>query len=199
MNSYSRNRNLNIYRQYMQSNIEKAEKADHIIHNHMIYECKDCGSVYVMSLEKGLEDPTSDAEGGFHKPVPFCIRCIVCGRDARHILWGTILLLETNYHSYAAMKANYNGLFRNFFYNDPDIECGIPILYEPDFLNQSILFKFLCSLNDLKYINPELLSVETVENRIDITPTINLNRAFRRHGIVNNSSYKRPRKNQSIF
>lgn len=34
-----------------------ASKQDHIIHGYMVYQCEHCKSIYVMWLEKGLEDP----------------------------------------------------------------------------------------------------------------------------------------------
>ena len=55
------------------------EYEDVIVHGYMVYECRDCGTIYKMWLEKGLEDRVQDKKcPDKHKPVPFGIRC-KCG------------------------------------------------------------------------------------------------------------------------
>lgn len=131
-----------LFQQYlseMEKTIKKATKEDHMIHSFMIYRCKSCGSLYIMNLEKGLEDPTEDAKSGNHKPVPFMIKCILCGGDATHVLFETGRDgLGKNYHSYRDMT-NKTGvkIYRNFFWNDPESDCGVPVLFEPDFYHSS--------------------------------------------------------------
>ena len=48
------------YKATLGERIIEANKKDHIIHGYMVYQCKDCANIYVMWLEKGLEDPTYD-------------------------------------------------------------------------------------------------------------------------------------------
>lgn len=52
-------------KEIMPSRIKKTSETDHIIHGYMLYRCKSCGKVYVMNLEKGLEDPTDDVKTDF--------------------------------------------------------------------------------------------------------------------------------------
>lgn len=51
---------LEKYRTTMSERIIEAGKQDHTVHGYMVYQCEDCGNIYVMWLEKGLEDPTDD-------------------------------------------------------------------------------------------------------------------------------------------
>lgn len=52
---------------------EKSEEYEDIsVHGYYIYECRECGAVYKMWLEKGLEDTVQDRKyPEKHKPVPF--------------------------------------------------------------------------------------------------------------------------------
>lgn len=124
------------YLNLMEERIKKVTKEDHIIHGYMIYRCTECGAVYFMNLEKGLEDPTDDKESGNHKPVPFSFGCICCGSmNVFHILWDLSKpTYGKEYRSYQKMINEPNKfIFRNFFWNDPESDCGIPIVFEPDF------------------------------------------------------------------
>lgn len=127
---------IGVYQKRMVEMAKKALEKDLIIHGYMIYHCEHCGHVYFMNLEKGLADPTDDGITGKHKPVPFSMVCIACGRDATHIL--NHVTSETygkNYRSYQKMVNEANKLiFRNFFWNDPESYCGVPIVFEPDFI-----------------------------------------------------------------
>lgn len=96
------------------------EKWDNImVHGYFVYECKDCGTVYRMWLERGLEDRIQDEkEPDKHKPVPFMIRCGNCGGSwCRHILWGI------------GYSDDYQLLPKgdSFFKNDPGEDCGKPM------------------------------------------------------------------------
>lgn len=95
------------------------EHEDKIVHGFFVYECQDCGTVYKMWLEKGLEDSVHDKEcPDQHKPVPFSIRCKCGSFNCFHILWGY------------GEKENYELLKRgeSYFANDPKFECGKPKL-----------------------------------------------------------------------
>lgn len=124
-----------VYRKHIAETAKKALERDLIIHGYMIYHCKHCGHVYFMNLEKGLKDPTNDAITGKHKSVPHNIICIACGHNATHILNRvTVETYGKNYRSYQKMVNKPNKLiFRNFFWNNPKANCGIPIVFEPDF------------------------------------------------------------------
>ena len=52
---------------------EKSEEYEDIpVHGYYIYECRECGAVYKMWLEKGLEDTVQDRKyPEKHKPVIF--------------------------------------------------------------------------------------------------------------------------------
>lgn len=123
------------YLKMMEGRIKRATKEDHIIHGNMIYQCEDCGAFYYMNLEKGLEDPVYTAQTGHHKPVPFSFFCIECGGNAFHVMWEfTKKSLGQNYRSYQdeTLRQSNKLVSRNFFWNDPDSTCGIPIIFEPD-------------------------------------------------------------------
>jgi|GEM_PF-1546498 len=51
-----------------------------LVHGAMKYGCEKCGLTWWMFLEKGLEE-----FGENHKPVPFAIRCPLCGGFAHDI------------------------------------------------------------------------------------------------------------------
>lgn len=121
---------LEQYNKLMAEKIETVGKEDHIIHGFMVYQCECCHNIYVMWLEKGLEDQTDDQKTGKHKPVPFSFICPCCGGTARHVLLS--LGRDTygkNYKSYQEYVNRINvPVYRNFFWNDPNSDCGIPII-----------------------------------------------------------------------
>lgn len=129
--------------------IKKVTEEDHVIHGNMIYMCRECGSSYIMHLEKGLEDPTEDAKNGKHKSVPFTFTCVACGGLCRHVLWNaTSDTLGKIYQSYNKMVNQPNKvIYRNFFWNDPESDCGIPVLFEPD-TSPSLKWQIFRSLPD---------------------------------------------------
>lgn len=88
-----------------------------LVHGAMLYECKCCGNVFQMWLEKGLEDKKQDEiNPSSHKPVPFCIGCL-CGGMAKHIAWQNDIHLD----EYRPLKEN-----ENYFENTDDENCGVP-------------------------------------------------------------------------
>lgn len=101
-----------------------------LVHGYFIYECKRCGTVYQMYLEKGLEDRVQDKlYPENHKPVPFAIGCRECAKVAEatknnkyygicyHILWGTG---DSDEYEELPEGASY-------FKNDPKADCGVAV------------------------------------------------------------------------
>ena len=126
---------LEKYKATMSETIIEASKQDHTIHGYMVYQCENCATIYVMWLEKGLADPTYDEKTGMHKPVPFGFICPACGGMAVHALWSLGQdSLGKNYKSYQKYVEQPNRLiYRNFFWNDPTTDCGVPVIFEPDY------------------------------------------------------------------
>lgn len=126
---------LEKYKATMNKTIIEASKQDHTIHGYMVYQCEHCNNIYVMWLEKGLGDPTDDEKTGMHKPVPFGFICPACGGRATHTLWSLGKdSLGKNYKSYQKYVEQPNRLiYRNFFWNDPTTDCGVPVIFEPDY------------------------------------------------------------------
>lgn len=75
---------LEKYNKLMAEKNKTVGKEDRIIHGFMVYQCKCCHNIYIMWLEKGLEDPTDDQKTGKHKPVPFSFICPCCGGATQH-------------------------------------------------------------------------------------------------------------------
>lgn len=204
--------NFNQLRRYNENMIEcikKASETDHIIHGYMIYQCQECADVYVMWLEKGLEDPEDDKKTGNHKPVPYTIICPFCGGTVKHIFWEFSKdTLSSNYRSYNRYVTETNGtIYRNFFWNDPESNCGIPIIQEPDYYgnsssvvyNQYPTYIYLDMLPDEQkeaiktFIEPEIQSSLNVVLGKGID-----NRESRRHPKAHDR-YKRPRNNKKLY
>lgn len=149
---------LEKYKAIMGERIIEASKQDHIIHGYMVYQCEYCNSIYVMWLEKGLEDSTDDEKTGMHKPVPYGFTCPACGEMAVHTLWSLGRdSLGKHYKSYQKYVEQPNRLiYRNFFWNDPTTDCGVPIIFEPDYLeggrlNDYILEIYINTLPDIEH------------------------------------------------
>lgn len=107
------------------------EYEDILVHGYMVYECRDCGTIYKMWLEKGLEDHVQDKEyPDKHKPVPFGIRCKCGSFNCTHILWGV------------GEKDEYESLRKgeSYFKNDPDQRCGTPVLRKSLRNRQQLLY-----------------------------------------------------------
>lgn len=189
-------------------------KQDHIIHGYMVYQCEHCKSIYVMWLEKGLEDPTEDEKTGMHKPVPFGFTCPFCGDIATHILWDLGRSgLGKNYKSYQKYVEQPNRfIYRNFFWNDPTTDCGVPIIFEPDYYSERLrgrvdyiteIYINTLPVND----HEEVISVIDTLNGVsfddfgELTTLLDLkdNREQRRHGPFGRDGYKRPRSNKKLY
>lgn len=209
---------LEKYNAIMAERIIEINKSDHVIHGYMIYQCGHCHNIYVMWLEKGLEDPTDDQKTGGHKPVPFGIICPACGGTATHILWSVGKdSLGKNYKSYQKYVDQTTKLiYRNFFWNDPTADCGVPIIFEPDYYWENIMGRkyylteiYINTLPDEEYeefnnamnvlasngmVDEDrltLLSMEMKEEKV--------NREQRRHGAFGKDGYKRPRSNKKLY
>lgn len=182
----------------MTKRIKEATKDDHIIHGFMIYRCKNCGAYYIMNLEKGLEDPTDDQKTGNHKPVPFVISCIACGGNAEHVFWNvTQHTYGKNYRNYKQYVNGAGIVFQNFFWNDPESNCGVSVLFEPDFFGFGCLAKFVVSFCAPRLDPPEISFVDLPEKN-DPLENSGLNREQRRHP-KGNEHYKRPKKNKKLY
>lgn len=203
---------LEEYKTIMGQKLIEASKQDHTIHGYMVYQCEHCNDIYVMWLEKGLEDPTDDEKTGMHKPVPFGIICPACGGMATHTLWSLgKYSLGKNYKSYQKYVEQPNRLiYRNFFWNDPTTDCGVPIIFEPDYWEGKrrpvdyITEIYMNTLPDIEYkafINdvstPE--SVSLVDERSIELLDLKSNREYRRHGPFGSDGYKRPRSNKKLY
>ena len=203
---------LENYRAIMSKRVIEARKQDHTIHGYMVYQCEDCGNIYVMWLEKGLEDPTDDEKTGMHKPVPFGFTCTACGGMAIHVLWHLGKdSLGKNYKSYQKYVEQHNRLiYRNFFWNDPAEDCGVPIIFEPDYywtrIRSSMYYIteiYINTLPDDAYegFNNAMNTFGSV-CLLDMAATTSsnpANREQRRHGPFGNDRYKRPRSNKKLY
>lgn len=93
---------------------KRATSREILIHGEMVYGCKDCGSRWIMYLEKGLEEPGCDDR----KPVPFGIRCPFCGDFHGFDISGYLRIPDGGYQP-LPKNASY-------FANLPDRDCGVP-------------------------------------------------------------------------
>ena len=206
---------LEKYKTTMSKRIIEASKQDHIIHGYMVYQCEHCKNIYVMWLEKGLEDPTDDEKTGMHKPVPFGFTCPICGDIVTHTLWALGKnSLGKNYKSYQKYVEQPNRLiYRNFFWNDPTTDCGVPVIFEPDYCLESLRGRidyiteiYMNTLPDNWYNEYEefinaLDRVDFDDFAGDQITLLNLksNREYRRHGPFGSDGYKRPRSNKKLY
>jgi hypothetical protein len=112
---------------YIQIGKDKSTEIKHPVHGYFIYRCENCGAVYKMYLDKGLEDRVQDKYyPEKHKPVPFAISCRACtGGWCNHILWG---VGDSDEYTELPEGANY-------FKNSRKEECGKPIITIPDARN----------------------------------------------------------------
>lgn len=89
-------------------------------HGTMVYQCEDCGEVFTMKLETGIEEKK---EGGQFvegcKPSPFIIRCPFCGGAAKDRLFTV----------YAFRKPRPIRYGERFFANEKHLDCGVPTRY----------------------------------------------------------------------
>lgn len=201
---------------YLESMNEKAIKAmesDFRIHGFMIYQCEDCNSIYVMWLTEGLEDPTDDAKTGKHKPVPFEIVCPGCGGAAFHKFWGVGKpTLGQNHRSYKDYISQQNKLlYENFFWNDPDSDCGVPIILSHDypmvspdstnkFLRHILANMFIEFMDKNNFKDCLLVDENPFPKELLVEVALNglRNRHERRHP-NQHDGYKRPRSNKKLY
>ena len=168
--------------------------APHMVHKTMVYQCRrrECHSIYIMRIEKGLEDHKTDADGGTHKPVPFAITCPKCLSAADHVLWE----LDQTYE-YKELEEK-----TNFFINLPNEDCGIPVIYRTD----AHTFAEVC---DILSIKPEpVKGREANFIAIDVASEPKesafgrANRKSRRHGdgvIFDENRYMRRKRGNSKY
>lgn len=192
----------------MSERLIEASKQDHTIHGYMVYQCEHCNNVYVMWLEKGLEDPTDDKKTGMHKPVPFGFTCPACGGIATHVLWPLGMdSLGKNYKSYQKYVDQPNKLiYRNFFWNDPKTDYGVPIIFEPDYCwERKIGYTYYMTeiyINTLPDDEYEDFINSMKDGLCSASPLIleeKTNREHRRHGAFGKDGYKRPRSNKKLY
>ena len=205
---------LEKYKAMMSELLIEASKQDHTIHGYMVYQCEHCNNIYVMWLEKGLEDPTDDEKTRIHKPVPFVFICPACGGMAIHALWSLGKdSLGKNYKSYQKYVERPNRLiYRNFFWNDPTTDCGVPVIFEHDYCLESLIGRidyitniYINTLPDDEYEK----FVDGAKNALDSVAFVNddpiiflnptANREYRRHGPFGRDGYKRPRSNKKLY
>ena len=89
-----------------------------IVHGFMQYSCKNCGEMWYMFLEIGVED--FGRHGREHQPCPFCIPCD-CGHFANDI------------SGYQQIRPQFvSPGMRYFAYDSSGKEdaCGIPTVWE---------------------------------------------------------------------
>lgn len=180
-----------------QERCKRALKNDHRIQSNrwMIYECEDCHAIYLMQLEEGLEDQATN-----RKPVPFTITCIACSGlskdvrfycepDSKNVKW----------HSYFESLAVQNTpICRNFFWNNPDEDCGVPVLFEPDLYNYTgRTFEDVFS-PCLLYVEKDVQNTMELLDFYDSEGIFAQNRKQRRHP-EGHESWKRPRKNKKLY
>lgn len=152
---------------------------------------------------------------GMHKPVPFGFICPVCGGTADNTLWSLGKdSLGKNYKSYQKYVEQPNRLiYRNFFWNDPTTDCGVPIIFEPDYYGERTMGHtyyiteiYINTLPDIEYkvfINNAMNALDRV-TLVDVVASIELldfrgNREQRRHGSFGRDGYKRPRSNKKLY
>lgn len=206
---------LKEYITIMTERINEISKSDHIIHGYMIYQCEHCHNVYVMWLEKGLEDPTDDQKTEKHKAVPFGIICPSCGGTATHTLWSFGKdSLGRGYKSYKKyVNLPNRHIYRNFFWNDPTADCGVPIIFEPDYYGERLRYSGcymseICinTLSDEEYEEFKKRCEDMFDevnqtpssSSIELVSEMEANRKNRRHP-KGDYSYKRSRSNKKLY
>ncbi len=117
--------------------VESPKNLSHPVHGYFVYECEECGAIYKMYLDKGLEDHVTDAVNAkSHKPVPFCIGCRKCNKGiAKHILWG---LGDSEDYEELPEGANY-------FENISGEDCGKPVISEADARDKGHFYRIMFS------------------------------------------------------
>ena len=91
------------------------EEKKRYAHGVMIYQCEDCGEVFTMKLETGIEERKNGEPVEGCKPSPFIIRCPYCGGYAKDILFRAFTFPEP--------RPIRHG--ERFFANEKHLDCGI--------------------------------------------------------------------------
>lgn len=125
------------YKKYMYNNAKKALKTNHSMHGYITYSCSKCKSAYVMLIEKGLEDFEAFRKNQIYKPIPYSFPCLCCGDGmvtpvSKIKYWRTVV----DYRDY--IKSFWTTIshictYQNFFWNDPEKQCGVPIIVNVDY------------------------------------------------------------------
>lgn len=87
-----------------------------MVHAAMVYGCKDCGSRWLMYLEKGLEE-AGDPD---RKPVPFGIMCPYCKGFHAYDISGCLKIPDEGYVELPKDASCFENL--------PDRDCGKPMI-----------------------------------------------------------------------
>lgn len=120
------------YSESMRARQAEAKKTIHQVHGYMVYKCRQCGGIYIMWLEKGLEDPLAEKIFNMkHKPVPFAITCIQCFNSCQHVHWDI-----GNSTEYTEKPDD-----ANFFMLTEEDDCGLPVIFKKDYDRESEFFK----------------------------------------------------------
>lgn len=120
------------YSDTMRARREQAIQTKHQVHGYMVYKCRQCGGIYIMWLEKGLEDPLAEREFNLkHKPVPFGITCTQCFNTCEHVHWDI-----GNSSEYTEKPDD-----ANFFMLTEEDDCGMPVIFKKDYDRESEFFR----------------------------------------------------------
>ncbi len=85
-------------------------------HGVMIYQCEDCGEVFTMKLETGIEERKNGEPVENCKPSPFIIRCPYCRGAAKDLFFRALHFPEP--------RPIRHG--ERFFANEETCDCGVP-------------------------------------------------------------------------
>lgn len=194
-------------KEILDSIYKELEDGTRIFHHFYLYKCENCGSYYIMWLEKGLEDEFSCRMYDEFKPVPYIISCPNCGANGvHHTMYG---LSERIFGTNAIYHHWVSGM--NVFVNIDESEFGYPIIFSPDsyvpdlvaLIDRSIRMCYDCEFKKtifsnvygwlLNYIREDMGSNQELVNK-------KLNRRERRHNEkFENTRYKRTRKGDKNF
>lgn len=95
------------------------EEKKRYAHGTMVYQCEDCGEVFTMKLETGIEERKNGEPVEGYKPSPFMIRCPYCGGYAKDILFRAFTFPEP--------RPIRHG--ERFFANEDNCNCGVSTRY----------------------------------------------------------------------
>ena len=95
------------------------EEKKRYAHGTMVYQCEECGEVFTMKLETGIEERENGEPVEGCKPSPFMIRCPYCGGYAKDILFHAFTFPEPRPIRYG----------ERFFANEKHLDCGVSTRY----------------------------------------------------------------------